>query len=153
MQCLYAWASCCLPASCTFRKRLGCLIQNLELGIGLVITIHECAEFACVLSTASRHWQSLLHRCLAAADADCRRRDTLTPGFITSVGALALLALTTTLAPAGVLCNTVCSKNAPYGMHGIPDQLFHRHSSVSLSKYSCIYACHAVLGGCCSYRL
>ena len=116
------------------RKRLGCLIQNLGLPIGLVITIHECAEFACVLSTASRHWQSLLLQSLlllthylAAADA----RDTMTPGFITSIGALALLALTTTLAPAGILCNRVCSQNAPHGIHGIPDQLFHRHSSVS----------------------
>ncbi len=70
---------------------------------------------------------SVLTHYLAAADA----RDTMTPGFTTSIGALALLALTTTLAPACVLCNRVCSKNVPDGIHRIPDQLFHRHSSVS----------------------
>ena len=70
---------------------------------------------------------SVLTHNLAAADA----RDAMTPRCTTSLGALALMALITTLAPAGFLCNRVCAKIAPYGMHDIPDQLFHTHSSVS----------------------
>ena len=41
----------------------------------------------------------------------------MTPGFTTSIAALALLALTTTLAPAGIRCNRVCAQKAQYGMH------------------------------------
>ena len=54
---------------------------------------------------------SVLTHYFAAAD----NRDTMTPAFTTSIGAFALMALTTTLAPAGILCNRVCAK--PHGIY------------------------------------
>lgn len=53
---------------------------------------------------------SVLTHYLAAADA----RDAMTPAFTTSIGAFAFMALTTTLAPAGILCNRVCVKIASW---------------------------------------